>query len=74
MRLANISKIFGVLAFIAFVMVIVVFVGLLGNNEGANADVVSIIIYVGLTVIFLLSAIFVTLKRIARAIEGSKKE
>jgi len=74
MRLANISKIFGVLAFITFVMVIVIFVGLLRNNEGANADVVSIIIYVGLTVIFLLAAILVTLKRIARAIEGSRKE
>jgi len=74
MRLTNISKIFGVLAFITFVMVIVVFVGFLRNNEGANADVVSITIYVGLTVIFLLSAILVTLKRIARAMEGSKKE
>ena len=74
MKLVNISKIFGVLAFISFVMVIVVFVGILSDGSNANAGLVGAIIYVGLTVIFLLSAILVTLKRIARAMEKSKRE
>ena len=75
MRLVNISKIFGVLASIAFVMVIMILVGLLIMDSAAtSADVMDAVMYVGLTVIFLLAAILVTLKRIARAIEGSKKE
>ena len=74
MKLSNISKIFGVLAFISFVMVIVVLVGLLSDGSYINAELVGVIIYVGLTVIFLLAAILVTLKRIASDIEGSRKE
>ena len=70
MKLSNISKIFGVLAFVSFVLVIVALIEVLTmDGAGTSADVVSAVIYVGLTIIFLLSAILVTLKRVARDVE-----
>jgi len=70
MKLSNISKIFGVLAFVSFVLVIVALIEVLTmDGAGTSADVVSAVIYVGLTIIFLLAAILVTLKRVARDVE-----
>lgn len=70
MKLSNISKIFGVLAFISFVLVIVALIEVLTmDGASTSADVVSAVIYVGLTIIFLLAAILVTLKRIAGDVE-----
>jgi hypothetical protein len=70
MKLSNISKIFGVLAFVSFVLVIVALIEVLTmDGAGTSADVVSAVIYVGLTIIFLLAAILVTLKRVANDME-----
>ena len=72
MKLENISKIFGVLAFISFVLIIPIIVGVVKSYGYSSSEMAQISI--GMTVIFLLSAILVTLKRVARDIEESKKE
>lgn len=66
MKLENISKIFGVLAFISFALAIWEVIVSCNTTPRYN-------FLVG-TVIFLLAAILVTLKRIAHGIEGSRKE
>ena len=66
MKLESISKIFGVLAFISFLLAI--FRAVSGYECITRYD------FVGVTIIFLLAAILTTLKRIASDIESSKKE
>jgi len=73
MKLENISKIFGVLASISFVVVVLLTVIAV---DGFTFQTKSILIsaFLGITITFLLAAILTTLKRIAHDIEGSKKE
>jgi len=66
MKLENISKIFGVLAFISFILSIWEIV----VSYGAAPKYT----FIGITVIFILAAIMTTLKRIAHDVEQSKKE
>ena len=66
MKLENISKIFGVLAFISFIAAIWEMI-----VSYSSAPKYS---FIGATVIFLLAAIMATLKRIARDIEKNGKE
>ncbi len=66
MKLENISKIFGVLAFISFVLTI--------WEIAANYSSTPKYTFLGATIIFLLAAIMTTLKRIARGIEESEKK
>ncbi len=66
MKLENISKVFGVLAFISFIAAIWEMV----VNYGSTPKYT----FLGATVIFLLAAIMTILKRIARDIERDEKE
>ena len=66
MKLENISKIFGVLAFISFLMAI--FRAISGYSFVMKCD------FTGATIIFLLAAILTTLKRIAVDLEDTRKE
>jgi hypothetical protein len=66
MKLENISKIFGVLAFMSFIAAIWEMIVSYGPAPKYSL--------LGATVIFLLAAIMTTLKRIARATENSGKE
>lgn len=61
MKLENISKIFGVLAFLSFIAAVWEIV--------ANYSSAPKYSFLGVTIIFLLAAIMTTLKRIARGIE-----
>jgi hypothetical protein len=73
MRLESISKIFGILAFIGFVLAVLRVVGIIGDlGTSGSVNITNIVI--GMPIIFLLAAILVTLKRIARDIEGNKEE
>ena len=65
MKLENISKIFGVLAFMSFIAAIWEMIVSYGPAPKYS--------FLGATVIFLLAAIMTTLKRIARAAENSGK-
>ena len=67
MKLESISKIFGVLAFVSFALMIVFGIARKLGDAGVT------IMLVGMPVIFLLGAILTTLKRIALAAEGTKK-
>ena len=73
MKLENISKIFGVLAFVSFVLIILILFGVMELGP-ANPATTGTVILFGMPVIFLLAAILTTLKRIARAVERDKKE
>jgi hypothetical protein len=73
MKLENISKIFGVLASIGFVLVILRLVGVLGDLNQAVGNQITNMILV-MPVVFLLAAILTTLKRIAHHMEGSGPE
>lgn len=75
MKLESISKIFGVLASISFVVMILLTITAV-RVDGFTFQAKSILIsaFLGITIMFLLAAILTTLKRIARDIEGSKKE
>lgn len=66
MKLENISKIFGVLAFISFIAAIWEIIA----TYGAAPKYV----FTGATIIFILAAIMATLKRIACGIEGNEKK
>ena len=66
MKLENISKIFGVLAFLSFIAAI------WELSVSYNSD--PKYTFIGMTVIFLLAAIMATLKRIARALKQNPEE
>ena len=66
MKLENISKIFGLLAFLSFIAAI----WELSVSYSSDPKYT----FIGMTVIFLLAAIMATLKRIARALEQNEKE
>jgi hypothetical protein len=73
MKLESITKIFGVLASISFVVVILA-VAIFYTVGMSTPDITAVLIFVGMTIIFLLAAILTTLKRIAHDMEQSKKE
>jgi len=66
MRLENISKIFGVLAFIGFLLAI--WETVVSYNSGPKYS------FLGATIIFLLAAIMTTLKRIAHDMEKGQND
>ncbi len=66
MKLENISKIFGVLAFVSFIAA----VWEVSTSYGSAPKYT----FLGATVVFLLAAIMATLKRIARGIERNEGE
>ena len=66
MKLENISKIFGVLAFLSFLGSIWEVIANYGSTPKYS--------FMGATVIFILAAIMTTLKRIAHDIESGKEE
>jgi uncharacterized membrane protein len=75
MKLENISKIFGVLASISFVvMILLTIIAVKGDGFTPQAKSILISAFLGITIMFLLAAILTTLKRIAHGIEGSRKE
>ena len=64
MKLENISKIFGVLAFLSFIAAIWETATSYGSDPKYS--------FLGMTIIFVLAGIMATLKRIARGIEKSE--
>ncbi len=66
MKLENISKIFGVLAFLSFLASIWEAIASYGSTPKYS--------FIGATIIFILAAIMTTLKRIAHDIERGGKE
>ena len=71
MKLENISKIFGVLAFVSFLLMIVVGIMLILGRSFAPGLTAMVL---GMPVIFILAAILTTLKRIAHDMEQGKRE
>jgi hypothetical protein len=71
MRLENISKIFGVLAFVSFLLMILVGIMIL-LGRSSNPGLAAIVL--GMSIMFILAAILTTLKRIAHDMEQGKKE
>jgi hypothetical protein len=67
MKLENISKIFGVLAFISFIAAVMEVV----ITKYGTAPKYT---FIGATIIFILAGIMATLKRIARDMERNGKE
>ena len=61
MKLENISRIFGVLAFISFIAAVWETISTYGDGPKYT--------FAGATIIFVLAAIMATLKRIARGVE-----
>ncbi len=66
MKLENISRIFGVLAFVSFIAA----AWEASTSYGSTPKYT----FLGATVVFLLAAIMATLKRIARGVEKNEKE
>ena len=66
MKLENISKIFGILAFISFILA--VWEAIVSYSSTPKYT------FIGATIIFILAAILATLKRIARSAEDGGKE
>ena len=66
MKLENISKIFGVLSFVCFLLAVWEFIANYGSEPKYS--------FLGATILFLMAAILTTLKRVAHDMEKRGKE